>query len=1033
MKLPQIAVENPVFTVMIFVGILLFGAVSLSMLSMDVLPDIEQPQLTVITVYPGASADDVEQQVTKVLEEELTSVTNIKKITSESKENVSFIHLQFKWGLNLDSAVNATRDRIEMVKRQLPSDAQSPMIYRINSSMMPVLIYGVEAKESFGGLDKIIQNTISSHLKSITGVGTVVVVGQPEREIQVNINPYKTKSYHLTTGMIAQLISNQNITIPAGNIKIGKNDISVRVPGEFKSIQELKNITLTNFGGKTIHLYDVAEVKDTFKDKDEMMRTSGTKSVLMMIQKQSGANTLEVVNAIKKEMINIRKLVPGDVKITQQLDSSELVTHSISNLKSTIIYSGIFVVLVVFFFLREMKSSLIVILTIPFSLIVAFIFMYAMGYSINIFSLMALAIAIGMVVDNSIVVLENISHHIDNGEKPVQASIFGSSEMGMAITASTLTTVAVFLPMIYMGGMVGILFKQLAVLTTVTIFASLFTSLTLTPMLSSKMLKVKTNKIKKHSRLFNWSEKRFNSMENHYKSMLSWSVNHRWFILTTALIIFVGTLWMGRNIGSDYIPEFDAGDVLASIELEVGSSVQETNRIAKEVEKIMKEEIPDARAIYVISGQTEKGILGSVGFDEGKNKATIGAKLVIPDNRDYTSKEVATKIRKRIAKIPEIVNFRVTGGSLLGSALVGNKKPVEIAIMGNNFEELNKTATLISNQLQKLPYLKNVQNTIDKGNLEFKVNVDRVKASDLGLSSASIALQVRQAIYGSETTEYRENGDKYKIVVRYAPKFRNDINELQKIMLVNSKGQQIPLEQVAEIVQGKGLLQINRESQQRTVYVKAELNKISLGDAVKKIQSFLKTIPTNTDVVIKIGGQYEDQQESFGSLKLIFILGILLVYMVMASQFGSFVDPFIIMFAVPLAIIGVLWAFFITNLTLSVITFIGIIMLLGVVVNNGIVLVDYTNLLRARGYKIKDAILQAGKLRMRPVLMTAFTTILGMFPLAISKGMGSEMWKPLGITVIGGLLIATLITLIFIPVIYLTFHHKQLKKESEEN
>jgi len=1033
MKLPQIAVENPVFTVMIFVGILLFGAVSLSMLSMDVLPDIEQPQLTVITVYPGASADDVEQQVTKVLEEELTSVTNIKKITSESKENVSFIHLQFKWGLNLDSAVNATRDRIEMVKRDLPSDAESPMIYRINSSMMPVLIYGVEAKESFGGLDKIIQNTISSHLKSVPGVGTVVVVGQPEREIQINIDPYKVNAYHLTTGVIANLISSQNITIPAGNFKVGKNDISVRVPGEFKTIDDLKNITLTNFNGKSVHLYDVAEVIDTFKDKDEMMRTSGTKSVLMMIQKQSGANTLEVVNSIKNEMQNIRKLVPGDVKITQQLDSSELVTHSIRNLKSTIIYSGIFVILVVFFFLREMKSSLIVILTIPFSLIVAFIFMYALGYSINIFSLMALAIAIGMVVDNSIVVLENISHHIENGEKPDQASIFGSSEMGMAITASTLTTVAVFLPMIYMGGMVGILFKQLAILTTVTIFASLFTSLTLTPMLSSKMLKAKTKIIAKHGKLFNWSERRFNSMENHYKSMLNWSVNHRWIILTISLIVFVGTLWMGRNIGSDYIPEFDAGDVLASIELEVGASVLETNKIAKEVEQIMKEEIPDARAIYVISGQTEKGILGSVGFDEGKNKATIGAKLVIPDKRDYTSKDVAAKIRERVAKIPEIVNFRVTGGSLLGAALVGNKKPIEIAIMGNNFDELNKTATQISNKLQKLSYLKNVQNTIDKGNLEFKVNVDRVKASDLGLSSASIALQVRQAIYGSETTEYRENGDKYKIVVRYAPKFRNDINEIRNIRLVNSKGEQIPLHQVAKIIQDKGLLQINRESQQRTVYVKAELNHISLGDAVKKVESYLKTIPTNNDVIIKVGGQYEDQKESFGSLKLIFILGILLVYMVMASQFGSFVDPFIIMFAVPLAIIGVLWAFFVTHLTLSVITFIGIIMLLGVVVNNGIVLVDYTNLLRARGYKMKEAILQAGKSRMRPVLMTAFTTILGMFPLAISKGMGSEMWSPLGITVIGGLLIATLITLIFIPVVYLSFHFKQLKKESEEN
>ncbi|MCK4956367.1 MAG: efflux RND transporter permease subunit, partial [Candidatus Cloacimonetes bacterium] len=491
MRLPEIAVKKPIFILMIFIAILIFGVVARTMIPVDVLPDIEMPMLTVITIYPGASAEEVEEQVTKNLEKTLAGVTDLKSITSKSKENVSLIALEFNYDADLDESANGARDALELEKQKLPAGAKSPFIYRVNSSMMPVLIYAVEAEESYYGIENIIDNQISNKLKNISGVASILTIAAPEREIKVEVDPYKLKAYNLSITKISKILETENISIPGGNIKVGNFDLALRVPGEFESIEDIKRIVLTSFNGKIIRVEDVAEVIDGFEEKDIVCRSMGRRSVVLMVQKQSGSNTLEVAEAVKAEVTKINKSLPTDVKITQVMDASELVSHSIDNLSKTIIWASLFVILVVFFFLREVKSSLIVILTIPFSLITAFIFMFLADYSVNVFSLMALAIAIGMVVDNTIVVFENIKRHIDNGERPMQAAIFGTSEMGMAISASTLTTIAVFLPMVFIGGVVGVLFKQLAILTSITLLASLFTALTLTPMLSSLFLKNK--------------------------------------------------------------------------------------------------------------------------------------------------------------------------------------------------------------------------------------------------------------------------------------------------------------------------------------------------------------------------------------------------------------------------------------------------------------------------------------------------------------------------------------------------------------
>ncbi|HPV56233.1 MAG TPA: efflux RND transporter permease subunit, partial [Tenuifilaceae bacterium] len=937
----------------------------------------------------------------KELERILSGTEHLKEISSQSKENVSFVQLQFDWGTDITSAANNARDLIELVKNKLPRDAHSPIIFKVNSSLMPVLVYGVTAQESYSGLNKILDDEIVSKLRKVPGVGSVLVIGRPEREIKININPAHLNAYGLSVNQIATILKAQNISIPGGSVKVGTNDFSVRVPGDIESIDELRNLNLVSFNGRIIRLKDVADVVDEYKERDEYSRTTSGQGLTLMIQKQSGENTLNVVNGIRAKVAEIEKTLPVDVKLNEVMKSDELISESIKNLSESLWYALIFVVIVVLAFLRSWKQSLIVFITIPFSLIVAFIVMFASGWTINIFSLMSLIVASGMVVDNAIVVLENITQHIEKGARPKQASIFGSSEMGMAISASTLTTIVVFLPMIFMGGIVGIMFKQLAILTSVTLIASLFAALTLTPMAASKLLKgLKRGEERKHGKLYKLSEKMFTSLESGYKKVLAWAVYHKTITLIIVAVIMAVSLWVGKGLGTDYIPEFDAGDVVAVIETEVGTSAAKTDSVAQLVMKIFEAEIPEMvpGSLFSTAGQTEDGILSSVGFSEGKNIATIMCHLTKPNLRNDNAREIANRLRSRIAKIPEIQNFRLLGGSIISSAITGNKKPIEVEISGNNFASINETAEMLTVKMRESALLSDVINNVDNGKLEIQVKVDKKKASAMGLNSAMIGLQVRQSIYGAEAGEFKEQGDEYDIMIRYAPESRNDINQIKNIQLKNLLNQQIPLYAVADIEMGTSPLQINRKDQQRVVKVMSELNRVSLGEGQKEVKRIIKDLDIPTDVNLKVAGQTSEQGESFGDLYLILILGVLMVYMVMAAQFESFRDPFIIMFAIPVTFVGVVWAFKITGLTLSITTFVGIIMLMGIVVNNGIVLVDYTNLLRERGYKLYDAIQEAGRSRLRPVLMTTLTTILGMVPMATSSGMGREAYSPLGIT-----------------------------------
>ncbi|MFO7789870.1 MAG: efflux RND transporter permease subunit [Bacteroidales bacterium] len=1031
MRLPRLSVNKPVTTAMIFMAVLLFGMVSWQMLPRDMLPEIEIPTLTVVTVYPGASAEEVEEQVTNELEKTLSGTEELKRITSSSRENVSLISLEFKWGTNIAQAANSARDLMELVKSDLPDDANPPYIMKVNSAMIPVVVYSITAEESYPGLEKIVEENIINHLKKIDGVGTAFMIGQPTREIKIQVHPADLKAYNLSIQQISTILEAENMSIPGGNIKPGKHDFSLRIPGDINSLEELKSIALTSFNNRIIRLKDVADIKDEFKDKNEYVYSYQKKGVGLFVQKQTGTNTLEIFKAVEAKMDEIEPNLPSDVSYNRVFDTSEVITEVNNNLGNTIWYAGIFVMIVVLAFLRQWRNSLIVILTIPFSLIAAFITMFVMDYSINIFSLMSLIVAIGMVVDNAIVVLENIDHHLDLGSPAKEAAVFGTREMGTAITASTLTTISVFLPLLFIGGLVGILFKQLAMLVAITMLASLVTSLSLTPMLASRLRK-RSQKHRKHGWLYNTSENVFIALEKAYHSVLKLAVKRAWIIIAIAVILLASAGFLATRQGSDYIPEIDAGDVITVIETEVGTSTEETKRIAKKVENIYFEKVPEMVSQYTIVGQTETNLLTSIGFAEGKNKATISAHLSLPETRDRSAEDIAKMIREKLADMPEIVNYQVIGGSMMQKMLLGSTKPIEYKILGSDYDFLNQTAGRLAEKMKANPNFSDIETTIDKGKMEYQVIVNKDKASRLGLNTAMIGMQVRQSIYGKEGGQFRQQGDKFDIMIRYAPSERKTVDDIKNISLTTLTGQHVPLSAVADIKTGTGPLEIMHETQQRIVRVGANLNGISLGEGTQIAKGMLAETGTPPGVSVELGGNVTEKDESFANLNLVFLIAFALVYMIMASQFESFKAPFIIIFAIPFSLIGVVYAFALTGITLSVVSFVGIIMLLGIVVNNGIVLVDYTNLLRARGEFTRDAIINAGRSRLRPVLMTSFTTILAMIPMSLSKSMGHEIWVPLGITIIGGLLVSMLITLLVIPSLYALFYRRNIINEKTD-
>jgi HAE1 family hydrophobic/amphiphilic exporter-1 len=1006
------------------------GAFALSRLAIDLLPKLEPPAISVVTIYPGASAEDVEQKVTKLIEEQVSTINNVSKVTSSSKDNISIITVTFNWGTDIAEATNDIRDAIDRVKRRLPDDAEEPSIFKFSTSTLPVMMIGINSSESYPGINKIIEDKIAQPLRQVPGVGAVFAIGGPYREILIRVDPKKLEAYNLSIPQIAQILNSENLSLPAGIIKVGTKEYSVRVPGEFKSIEEIKSTVIGNYQGALVYLRDVADVIDTIKEQTLYVRINNTPGVLLFIQKQATANTIEVVDAVKKALPKIEKTLPKDVKLNIAFDSSEFIKNSIRNLSNAIVYGGIFVILVVLLFLRKIRASLIIILTIPFSLIVAFITLYLIGGTINLISLASLAIAVGIVVDNAIVVLENITRHIERGENPQTASVIAANEIGLAISASSLTNIAVFLPLAFLTGIAGFLFKELGILVTVMVLTSLLASLTLTPTLSSKWLKGQEKiKNKLLSNLFNTSERWFQAIESFYGNLISWALRHKAIVILTALVLFISSFILFRLVGFEFFPASDTGQIQVIAQLPVGTRIDETIKVGEQLQKIVAEEIPEKwrKYIFMRVGTTEQGFATITGQVEGNNVVTVGARLVPLKERKVTVQELGAKIRERAKLIPGIEKFEISRGSDFQALLFGGGKPLTVEVVGYDLNLTAQVAEKIKEELEKIPGAKDVQ--IGRSGLtpEIRIEIDKQKASSLGLNTAIIATTIRSSIYGLKATTYKELGDEYDITIRPDADLRNSISYISEIPVRSISGNIVKIKDIARIYDTFSPIEIQRRDRQRIIPVGANVEGRALGDVVRDLQERISKLDIPPGVEIRFGGQVEEQAKSFRDLFQVLILGIILTYMIMASQFESLLHPFVIMFSVPFAFTGVVLGLLIFGVPFGLTAFMGLIMLVGIVVNNAIVLVDYTNLLRARGYELFNAIVTAGRTRLRPVLMTTLTTILGTLPLAVFKGEGSELWRPLGITMLGGLTFSTLITLVLVPTIYSIFEHKKVE------
>ena len=1048
MKLPEMSVRRPVLVTMFFIGLTLLGLMSFYLLPIDTMPDLEVPNLIVITEYPGASATDVEQTVTKTLENALAAVTNLDEIKSTSMERYSVISLKFTWGTNMDTALVDARDKVSFVRTYLPSDVEESIFLRIDMSMYPVLIYAVNAQQNYNNLYDILDNQVSPALKRLPGVALTQIIGAPTREIRVNLNQDRLAAYKISPSKVVQAIRYENLNIPAGNIKFGKTEYTLRVPGEFKSIKELDSVVVDIRNGVPIYLRDLARVEDTFKEEQRVIRIDRINGTILMVQKASGANSVKVAKEIKKGMEQIQKIVPADVHFIELMDTSEFVIQSINNLYDIVLYAGIFVILVVLVFLRNIRASVIIALTIPFSLIVSFIFLYAMDYSINTMSLSSLAIAIGLVVDDAIVVLENIFRHRHQGMPPRQAAVFGASEVGLAVTASTLTILAILLPVIFVPGITGVMFKQFALVTALVIGMSLLVSLTITPMLASKLFTHLPDPNAKPANLlekaFRVSETWLHRSENRYAQLLGWALAHKKTVILGGLGIFVGSLLLMPLISTEFFPQVDQGFLNGVFELPTGTRIEETDKIMNKLETIIDKEVPERKLSFARAGKSENGMGIAFGNQEDINIISLGARLVPKGQRSRSQFDIAHDLNESVSKIPGIESVDFTLHDPFAEIMTGGGKAIQIEIYGRDLDKSYPLAQKIEEIVRKTPGTVDTSISMKMGKPELWVQVNREKASRLGLPFALIGSTVKTSFYGEIASRYRDKGNEYDIFVNLDPSYRKRVEDVQNLKIpvglslslpINIPGLEsgtIPLNNLAQVVPATGPLSIEHKNQERVIKVGASLYKRPLSDVVADLKKELAKLPVPEGISVVFAGYAEQQKESFSLLGLAFILGLILVYMVMASQFESLIHPFVILFSVPFAITGVIWGFLLSGFAFGLIAFVGMIMLIGIVVKNGIVMIDYTNILRSRGVEIESAIKEACKIRLRPVLMTSLTAILAMLPMIFAKGEGTEIWAPMGVTVACGLTVSLLVTLVFVPTMYSILERKTELKGYEE-
>jgi len=1017
MKLPEFSVNKRVTTIMLVMILVVVGLIALSKLGLDFFPDIDFPTVSVITNYKGASSEDIEKTITKPLEQVISSVNRIKKVTSQTSEGTSVITAEFEWGTNLDFAAQDLRDQIGLYRTYLPEEASNPIVVKFNLAQMPVIFWGITAKMPAFELKKLIEDEVAPRLKRIDGVAAAQVFATDTREILVDIDKSALVSRNLSLDRVLLALRMENLNLPAGNLVERHSDYLVRTLGEFKSLDEIRKTVIgASQKGEPIYLQDVADVKDTMKETRYTARIQRQKGVFLMITKRSGANTAITGEAVKKELARIQKTLPSDIEFFTAMDQSTMIQRVTKRTVDNAWQGGILAILLIFLFLLNWRPTLIIALSIPLSIITTFIAFYLAGYTLNLLTLGGLALGVGMLVDNAIVVIENTFRHIEEGKERKEAAIVGASEVGMAITASTLTTIVVFLPMVFASGITAKLTRGLALAIAFSLISSLFVALTIVPLLSSLLFKSKAENHEPKKKML-WQE--FTGAKNFYRRWLDKALHYKSLVLGGVIALFILSIAIIPFLGTEFMPSQDRDMIFLKVKMPIGTSVEETDRVVSMVENLMSQE-PE---VSIISGQAgsqaeeNAADMASGMSNSGSHEGLLWIGLVHKTERKLSDVQILEKMRQ---KLPRLENVKFEALDIQATLMSGSQNPVEIKIYGKDLNELRRIADAIVLRIRDVQGLRDLTHTLAKGKPEYQIRVDREKTSRLGLTITQVGNTVQTATLGKVATRYREGSDEIDLRVRFKHEYRDNLDEIRNIPLLTPLNNTIYLDQIAKIERGEGPIQITRENQVRRVSVTANIAGRDLGSVIRDVKKRLRGMETGLPAgyFLEYGGAYEQMQDAFKVLAAALVLSVLLIYMVMASQFENFLHPFVIMFTIPLGLIGVVLGLLISGRPVNLPVLIGFILLGGIAVNNGIVMIDYINQLIRRGIEKKEAILRGATTRVRPVLLTALTTILGMLPMALSTSEGAEMRAPLAITVLGGLTATTFMTLFIIPIIY---------------
>ena len=1021
MKIINFSVKRPVTMIILVSVIIILGFFTLSKMAVDLIPDMKFPIAAVMTEYPGVGPEEVESQVTKLLEGALNSMGNIKELHSISMSGSSMILIYYDWGTNMDSTVNEIREKIGLVEKALPSGSQKPMVLRMDPTLMPVIQIGVKSESmTLGQLQEVAEDIIEPRLSRITEVASVVMTGGSQREVKVEVDPVKLANYNLTLGQVTQVLRTENFNMSAGQVKDGGRQYFLRSLQQFESIEDIKDVAILTPTGNTVYIKDIATVTDGYKDESQMTRVDGQAAVGIHCLKQSDANTVKTCNAVREELQKIEKELDMDLDIKVVMDQSTYINQSLNTTKRVMIEGGLLAMLILFLFLRNFRSTLIIFTAIPLSIITTFILMYFNHDTINLITLGGLALGLGRMVDDSIVVFENIYRHRLLGLSAMDAAVTGASEVGRAVIASTLTLMAVFFPIMLTEGLASVLFKPLAITVMFAIFCSLMVALTVVPLMASRMLTDKSMEARSRgegrtARITSGFGEWIDGLGERYKVLLQWSLSHRRAVVISVTLLMVGSLALIPLVGAEFMPVMDSGEISISIEGDKGSLLQETDNIIKRMEQELRE-IPEVETIFSSVGSSsnmfmDTGVQG--------DKGTLYVKLVPREDRKRGVEIVSEEIRQRVADIPgakiKITVMDMTAG------MGASSSPINVQVRGDDLKVLREISSQAAEIIRKVPGTREVTASLSDGNPEVQVRIDRQRAASLGLTPGQVAKEIKNARQGTVVTRYKVEGDEVDVRVRYSPQGYDEFSYLQNMNILSTSGAVVKLSQIATFEMEPGPIQITREDRVRKAEINGYLLNRDLNAVMTDVQTELNKINLPSGYTIEYGGEQKEMMESFASLGLALLLAIILVYAVMAVLYESFFNPFVIMFSVPTAIIGVVVSLLLTGKHFSVVVFIGVIMLVGIVVANAIVLVDYLKQLRERGMERDAAIVEAGRVRLRPILMTALATILAMFPLSLGIGEGGEWNSPLAIVVIGGLLVSTLITLVLVPVVYSIF------------